>query len=267
MSNHHHQQRQQESQQDEEVATAPLITSNKVEEEGTTLNEDEDNIDYDHCVSTCNETLSTMTKKVATTPPSSIDYTKLWTNYPMEDDIWVGTHNALRKEIVALESAMKLLQSKPMTHEEIDHLQTALATHLNHCSSHHVTEEQLLKPKLIQRIQKNNSQKASNSNGTNGIMPSHDDINREILKLRPLVDNLQEGDTCDKVLTQLQHYENVLLPHMKEEEETMIPLLRKYFTPSEMSPISRQFFTNGPKEMTGSYIDQMVRTKRGIFGF
>ena len=251
----------QQQHQAEESVTTPPITSSAIEEK----NVDNNIVITEHCID--NDNNETMTKKVATTTTtttsptsSSIDYTKLWNEYPMKDDIWVGTHNALRKEIVALESAMKHLSSKPMTHEEIDHLQTALLTHLNHCNSHHVTEEQLLKPKLIQRIQqKNNNNNINSNNGKNGILPSHDDINREILKLRPLIDTLQEGDTCDKVLTQLQHYENVLLPHMKEEEETMIPLLRKYFTPSEMSPISRQFFTNGPKEMTGSYIDQMVR--------
>ena len=139
---------------------------------------------------------------------------------------------------------MKILLNEPMTNDDIDHLQSALETHLSHCSSHHITEEELLKPKLVSKLQQNKK---------NQIIPAtksflgHEDINKEIQKLRPLIRKLKEGDTCNDVYRQLEHYENVLLPHMKEEEDTMIPLLRKHFTPSEMSPISRQFFTNGPK--------------------
>jgi hemerythrin-like domain-containing protein len=62
-----------------------------------------------------------------------------------------------------------------------------------------------------------------------------------------MIQNLKEGDQCDSILSQFQQYESVLLPHIKEEEETVIPLMRRYFTPAEMSPVSRQFFTDCPK--------------------
>lgn len=81
------------------------------------------------------------------------DQSDLWKSYPLDHDPWVGTHRALVQEIHDLESAMQVVASRPLSHAEIDNLQLAVTTHLDHAHAHHENEDKLLQPKLKQRFQ------------------------------------------------------------------------------------------------------------------
>jgi hypothetical protein len=81
------------------------------------------------------------------------DKSDLWKSFPLDQDPWVGTHRALVQEIHDLEAAMHVVASRPLSHDEIDHLQLAVTTHLDHAHAHHENEDKVLEPKLKQRVQ------------------------------------------------------------------------------------------------------------------
>jgi hypothetical protein len=81
------------------------------------------------------------------------DQSDLWKSFPLDHDPWVGTHRALVQEIHDLEAAMQVVASRPLSHDEIDHLKLAVTTHLDHARAHHENEDKVLGPKLRQRVQ------------------------------------------------------------------------------------------------------------------
>jgi hypothetical protein len=52
----------------------------------------------------------------------------------------------------------------------------------------------------------------------------------------------------------LAHYEEVLLPHLREEEEIGLTLFRAYFSPKEAGPIIEKIMRKAPSTELGSFI-------------
>ena len=45
---------------------------------------------------------------------------------------------------------------------------------------------------------------------------------------------MKEGSTVDHLLEEMNNYETMLLPHLLQEEEEALPLMRAYFVPAEI---------------------------------
>jgi hypothetical protein len=57
-------------------------------------------------------------------------------------------------------------------------------------------------------------------------------------KLEELVNALTPGSSSvSETLKEWTEYEEMLLPHFREEEELALPLQRAYFTPKDMAPL------------------------------
>ena len=50
----------------------------------------------------------------------------------------------------------------------------------------------------------------------------------------------------------------MMLPHLKHEEDVLLPLLRAYFTHKDVAPIVKEIVANGPNVEMGSFIHFMV---------
>lgn len=68
---------------------------------------------------------------------------------------------------------------------------------------------------------------------------------------------LKTGDKIDAILKDFFIYESDMLPHLKQEEDQCLPLLRAYFTPEEVAPKIQEIIGNGPKIEMGSFITCM----------
>ena len=61
------------------------------------------------------------------------------------------------------------------------------------------------------------------------------------------------GDTA-QLLQELREYEDLIKPHLLQEEIECLPLCRAYFTPKEMSVKIQEMVSHGPKVEMGSFI-------------
>jgi hypothetical protein len=72
---------------------------------------------------------------------------------------------------------------------------------------------------------------------------------------------IKVGGTIDDLLETWIEYETRMLPHVKQEEEIGIPLMRAYFTKEDMASMIQKLVANSPAFETGSliYFDTLER--------
>ena len=74
-------------------------------------------------------------------------------------------------------------------------------------------------------------------------------------RLQKLVHDLKPGTDCTAALLQeLREYEDLIKPHLLQEEIECLPLCRAYFTPKEISVKVQEMIAHGPKVEMGSFI-------------
>jgi hypothetical protein len=79
-------------------------------------------------------------------------------------------------------------------------------------------------------------------------------------KLDAMMGELSDGSSLDELVTKMETYEGLSLPHFKQEEAECLPLMRAYFTHKEIAPKVEEILSHGPKVELGSFIACMVRT-------
>jgi hypothetical protein len=68
-------------------------------------------------------------------------------------------------------------------------------------------------------------------------------------ELENIMKSLQAGDRLENT-DLLQEWiidQEIMLPHLKEEEDIGLPLMRAYFTQKDITPIFQKLVTNSPK--------------------
>jgi len=177
--------------------------------------------------------------------------------YPPSKDGWCLVHRALTQEveqqIVAYQSMMEQAKShkegttETLTEWQLRCLQSAWEGHYQHVHWHHHDEDDYFGPQMSKRFIY-----------PQRIASDHPKIEAQIDKVKTMIHALQVGDQIVDKLTPLvqefEQYKSMIVPHMKEEETFVLPLLRAYFTPKDMEPIIQTIATNGPKIEFGSAI-------------
>jgi hypothetical protein len=87
-----------------------------------------------------------------------------------------------------------------------------------------------------------------------GLVELLESLNTSFQTLRP-------GMTVDPLLEQLLHYQSAILPHLKEEEDIALPLMRAYFTLQEFKPITMKLVKRMTKAEMGAFIYFCGETK------
>jgi hemerythrin-like domain-containing protein len=93
----------------------------------------------------------------------------------------------------------------------------------------------------------------------------HKGLEKVMDKLAEMMREVKEGGSVAELLAQMVVYEEMSLPHFKQEEVECLPLKRAYFTPQEIAVPVQKMVKNGPKVEGGSMIATMVRLKLGSF--
>eukprot|EP00930_Biecheleria_cincta_P025791 TRINITY_DN1829_c0_g1_i3.p1 TRINITY_DN1829_c0_g1~~TRINITY_DN1829_c0_g1_i3.p1 ORF type:complete len:318 (-),score=54.86 TRINITY_DN1829_c0_g1_i3:234-1136(-) len=185
--------------------------------------------------------VDTQDKKWQADPQFSPDKESSW-SYPKEKDGWMLAHNAIRGEVAAMKLALaKVVERKCVQQWEIAALRAAWEEHFAHISAHHSNEEQEFNPFLVTRVRLPEK-----------FERDHDDLIRQLNLLNGLFAGLSGS------AVELNHawlaYEEMLLPHLLEEEVGPLPLMRAYFRPEEIAPIVQKIVGKGPACEMGSFI-------------
>jgi len=72
---------------------------------------------------------------------------------------------------------------------------------------------------------------------------------------------LKPGDSLAGLRTLWLHYETIMFPHLHEEEQVGLPLVRAYFTPKEIERMVASFMKEGDPVSIGSLVHVMGHKK------
>lgn len=176
------------------------------------------------------------------------DKDSLWT-YPPDKDGWMLAHNMIRHEVNNMISGLQNASKKsPNTSPDwvVDSIKQIWAHHYDVVMDHHRNEDDIMNPFIKTRVK----------------LPEKLEADHEILvtKMRDVqnaVQRLVPGNSLDNLIALMEDYRNTMFPHLEEEEQVALPLLRAYFTPDEVKvKIGEIMQTTGAGEL-GSFIDTM----------
>lgn len=122
------------------------------------------------------------------------------------------------------------------------------SNHLIHVHSHHENEDDIFNPFLRQRIILPDKLEADHVT----VCSCLDDVTKAIK-------DLKEGGNVDQVITALEAYQTEMIPHLLEEEQVALPLMRAYFEHHEVATQVKKIQAKAPKVETGSFIHYMTK--------
>ena len=167
------------------------------------------------------------------------DKTPEW-EYPIEEDHWMISHNALRGEMEQIQTALKNVDEAEEW--KILSLQKIWTYHKDHTIAHHKSEEEILQPFLETRI--NYPTKASQG---------HDVIEKSLQELDEKIQNLKTKDDIEEFTKEFEKYhKELMLPHLEAEESLSMVLLRAYFSQMEFKETGKRMGKEGGH--SGSFV-------------
>eukprot|EP00538_Stauroneis_constricta_P002849 CAMPEP_0119558162 /NCGR_PEP_ID=MMETSP1352-20130426/10229_1 /TAXON_ID=265584 /ORGANISM="Stauroneis constricta, Strain CCMP1120" /LENGTH=272 /DNA_ID=CAMNT_0007605429 /DNA_START=88 /DNA_END=906 /DNA_ORIENTATION=+ len=180
-------------------------------------------------------------------PQFAPDKEKTW-NHTKEQDGWVHAHDSLRREMKMMIKALKACKSRGggIKFWEANCIKQFWGTHFSHVHAHHHNEDEIMVPFLKTRFVYPEK-----------TITDHEGLEAHLDKLCAAVDGLKAGQGVANLCDLMVAYEEMMLPHLLEEEEQCLPLARAYFTAAEIAPKVQEILGHGPKEEIGSLIASM----------
>jgi len=169
--------------------------------------------------------------------------------YPASKDGWVLAHNMIRNEVDEFIEGLKSISKKfPDSSPAwvIESIQKIWSHHEEVVHNHHSNEDDIMNPFMRTRVKLPEK-----------LESDHSIVIQRINDVSNIVDQLNEGTSVDGLLTAVILYKTTLFPHLLEEEQTALPLLRSYFTPDEVKPIIMRILKGIGKSENGSFVKVM----------
>ncbi|PSC69312.1 hypothetical protein C2E20_7167 [Micractinium conductrix] len=194
------------------------------------------------------------------------DCTSTWKHAP-EDDGWYHAHNALRSDMAALAEMLSRAQAQLAAGKELSAAQRAAATKYFECflkfmHHHHHNEEEFVMPFMAARC------------------PVPDKVASDHKELLDLLERL-EGEMqallaseataaeaaarAEAASATLARFRDLCEEHLREEEQELLPLLRKHFTPKEFKPVVDKILRSMDGYATGAFFHPMQPVQRKAF--
>jgi len=162
----------------------------------------------------------------ASFPP---DKDKTW-KIKAQDDGWVLIHNCLRTETQRLGNILSTLVTKSQTAAlqswEIQSLKYIFIIHFQTVHGHHINEDEILVPVLKERFAYPDK-----------LEDDHSDIIDHIHTVEGKLRALTTESGIQDLQAAFEQYQKSLVPHLLEEEQVGLLLMRAYFTPDEIRPV------------------------------
>jgi hypothetical protein len=184
-------------------------------------------------------------------PSYAADKTPLWSSIPVEEDGWVRAHNAIRFEISELKRAIQAVgTATALEGWQVDAVRAWMAGHMTHIHEHHHNEDAIFNPFLRTRV-----------NYPDKLEVDHVTLVAHMEAIEGAVAHLAVGDNLAELGKMWQRYEDLMLPHLHEEEVVGLPLARAFFTPQEIGKVVSSFISKGDPISLGSFIHCMGHKK------
>ena len=190
------------------------------------------------------------------------DKSHLW-SYPVAIDGWTLAHDALRGEVRDFDTVLQTLQDEQqqmmMGSQQATAMQAWWRGHYVHLLNHHKNEDDILKAFVQQRFHYPSFMEIQHDN----ILTLLDELNELVgnVLVHASTDQGRASIVLDQIYPKWTSYREELLPHLKAEEDNVIPLVRAYFTPREVQKLVRQLLRRGPAVETGSIVHYVGRDK------
>lgn len=175
-------------------------------------------------------------------PAFKPDKAPMWKTEEAHDG-WVHAHNAIRFEIGELKRVLDALGSTTLAEWQVRAVKAWWANHEVHVHEHHRNEDDVLNPVLRTRIAYPQKLEADHVE----LVAAMDSIAACVAALAP-------SGNLDCLRTLWLHYESIMLPHLYEEEQVGLPLVRAYFLPAEIGKVVASFMKNGDPVSLGSFV-------------
>lgn len=168
-----------------------------------------------------------------------------WKSKPIESDGWVLSHKAIRGEIATFLKVLKAIGARgdKLQEWEVFILQSTFKIHYDHIEGHHHNEDDIYSPVLKTRIKLGDKVEADHQ----GLMDKMDQV-------RNAVNKLEAGNSIMDLTKLMNEYKAIMEPHLKEEEDEVLPLLRLYFTPKDLEPAVKQIIDKNTKLDNGTFV-------------
>jgi hemerythrin-like domain-containing protein len=177
------------------------------------------------------------------------DKESMW-HYPADQDGWMHAHNAIRREIKLMIEALEAMKERGNLEEwQAEFMKKAWCdVHYTHIMNHHSNEDDLFVPFFKERF-----------HYPDKCVADHEELVNQLNRVDELIKSLgkQEGDSVDQLLKEMKHYQEIMLPHLKQEEDECLPLQRAYFTPKEIGVFLQKILSESPKAELGSFVKCM----------
>ncbi len=176
------------------------------------------------------------------------DKERLW-HYPPENDGWVHAHNMIRQEvnsfILGLQNIHKEFPNATPTWAA-DSIKALWSHHYDLVMTHHGNEEDIIMPFI-----------GSRAKLPDKMQSDHHILITKMEQIKVQVQTLQEGCSLESLITMVEEYRTIMTPHLQEEEEIALSLLRAYFTPRETRSELLKIHRRSSQIETGAFIHSM----------
>lgn len=179
----------------------------------------------------------------------------LWV-HPVDEDGWMHAHNAVRGEIDIMTAILSKIGDRPLEAWEILSLQAWYDGHVEHVHDHHANEDAKFTPHMATRI-----------NLPAKLTTDHVPLLRMLEKLGRSINTLREGKSPGALKRDWARYDALMKPHLREEEQVALPLLRAYFTPGEVGKLVESILSESPPLALGSFFYFMGGTRASCAKF
>ena len=172
--------------------------------------------------------------------------------YPAELDGWIRAHNSIRAELDKMLKVLRHLGDRELKSWEATAIKEWWAGHEEHIHGHHSNEDDVLNPFLRKRIVYPDK-----------LEHDHDFLVKCMYAISGIVNNITNAA---ELLPKWKEYRNFLFPHLHEEEQVGLPLVRAYFTPEEFAPCIQSIMTKASPIELGSFFHH-IGGKKEIMEF
>lgn len=192
------------------------------------------------------------------------DKSSSWT-YGLDTDGWMIAHDALRGEVSDFESVLNASKHR-ISHSQTVAIQKWWSLHVKHMQSHHKNEDKIVKHFVSQRFIYPEFMEHDHAL-INDHLEAINNVITELVNTTTDIINVNQTDAEGRLpkIMKLQlawkAYMTDLLPHLKAEEDICIPLMRAYFTMSQVHHLSHRLAQSGPKVETGAIVHYAGREK------
>jgi len=171
-------------------------------------------------------------------PSFAADKESLW-KYPPWDDGWIRAHNAVRAELQQMTLLIAHLGDRELEAWEVHAMRSIWDCHYEHVHDHHTNEDGIMTPSMATRI-----------NLPAKLTTDHEGLVVRMEALKVLFSSLTNTAQLDHAWSEYQTY---MLPHLFEEEQISLPLLRAFFTPAEAGVMVGKILGSGKPAALGSF--------------